>query len=387
MDVWAGSTKSSRAGSISDMLAAFPSPSLATPPSVRWPPSSMTKSSTTKGQVPPPLDSTNEGTPNKSKARKCCGMPVWIFVLLLVLVVLLVAAAVVIPITLVVLPRMRHRAISVESCEEKGLCDNGGTNVVVENSCCCVCANGFTGSTCINPPDNSCTFTDIYIGQSGFVYQNATVGSGLPRLFSDAASNFSILLDSKILLSRFSATNLTCAEENVLVTFGGTSQRRSLPMQFVMPNVDLVEKPRATSARIPIPTIASRRLAPREKVADTDSSNVATSNGILFATSTPVEQPAPTGAVAQPSSGSSPGEISSNGIPARAFDFARVAVLLVFQETSLNIAVAAHQRLRVALENPKTWNLSAVFATDSILVDFAKFTVTLANGTTVPRNV
>ncbi|MCJ1425375.1 hypothetical protein MMC29_003274 [Sticta canariensis] len=387
VDAWGGSTKSSRAGSISDMLAAFPSPSLATPPSVRWPPSSMTKSSTTKGQVPPPPDSTNEGAPSKSKVRKCCGMPVWVFVLLLALLVLLVAAAVVIPVTLIVLPRTRHRIVSVESCEEKGLCGNGGTNVVVDNSCSCVCANGFTGATCVNPPDESCTFTDIKIGRARTVYQNATVGSGLPRLFSDASHNFSILLDSTILLSRFSATNLTCTEENVLVTFGGTSQRRSLPMQLVMPNVDLVEKPRATSAQRLIPTIAPQRLALREDIAGTGSSDVATSNGILFATSTLVQEPSPTSTIAKPSSGPSSDGIPSNGIPDRAFDFARVAVLLVFQETSLNIAVAANQRLRVALENPKTWNLSAVFATDSILVDLAKFTVTLANGTTVGRNV
>ena len=387
MDGWAGSNKSSRAGSISDMLAAFPSPSLATPPSVRWPPSSMTKSSTTKGHVPPPPDSTHEGPPNTSKARKCCGMPVWIFVLLMALVVLLVAAAVVIPVTLIVLPRTRHKAISVESCEEKGLCGNGGTNVVVNNSCCCVCANGFTGTTCVHPPDDSCTFTDIRIGQARTVYQNATVGSGLPRLFADASYNFSIPLDSTILLSRFSATNLTCTEENVLVTFGGTSQRRSLPMQLVMPNVDLVEKPRATSAPRLIPAMAPEKLAPREEIVDKGSSDVATSNGILFATSTPGQESTATAAVTKPSSDPSSGGTSSRGIPARAFDFARVAVLLVFQETSLDIAVAANQRLRVALENPKTWNLSAVLATDSILVDFAKFTVKLANGTTVGRNV
>ncbi|MCJ1268733.1 hypothetical protein MMC22_008621 [Lobaria immixta] len=404
MDLLGGSTKSSRAGSISDMLAAFPSPSIATPPSVRWPPSSMTKSSTTKGQAPQLPDSKAEGAPHKSKARKCCGMPLWIFVLLLAIVVLLIAAAVVIPITLIVLPRMRHGAPSLASCKEKALCRNGGTNLVVDNSCGCVCANGFTGSTCINPPDESCIFTDIKIGGARTVYQNATVGSAIPRLFFGASSNFSIFLDSTTLLSRFSATNLTCIEENVLVTFDGKAQRRSLPMQFVMPNVDLVKKaPLPTAPQFPAHTIAPQRLAPRaESIAGTVSSDVATSNGILLAvtpTIVPEASPTisqstanPTGATSKPSpapssSPSPPGESTSNGIPVRAFDFARVAVLLIFQETNLNIAVSANQRLRFALENPKTWNLSAIFATDAILVDFAKFTVDLGNGTTVGGNV
>lgn len=396
VDIWGGSTKSSRAGSISDILAAFPSPSVATPPSIRWPPSSMTKSSTTKGHAPPPPDSTDEGALHKSKARKCCGMPVWIFVLLLAIFVLLVAAAVVIPVTLIVLPRIRHGPPSLASCK-KTVCGHGGTNVVVENSCRCVCANGFTGSTCIIPPDESCTFTDLKTGQGRTVYQNATVGSGLPRLFSGAQSNFSIPLDSSILLSRFSATNLTCAEENVLVTFNGKSQRRGLPMQFVIPNVDLVEKSRPATPPLPTPTIVLPRLAPRAaSLAGSTSSDVEPANSILLAPTTTVVPDAaptpsqvtanPTGTPNQPSSPSSPGPLTSNGIPVRAYDFARVAILLILQETSLNIAVAANQRLRDALEDPKTWNLSAVFATDTILVDFAKFTVNMGNGTIVGGN-
>lgn len=405
-DVWAGSTKSSRAGSISDILAAFPSPSLATPPSIRWPPSSMTKSSMTKGQVPPPPAPTDDGALHKSNARKCCGMPVWIFVLLLAIVVLLIAAAIVIPITLIVLPRVRHGAPSLASCKEKALCGKGGTYLVVDNACGCVCANGFTGPTCVNPPDKSCIFVDVKVGDGNAgnaVYQNATVGSGIPRLFSGARSNFSIVLDSTTLLSRFSATNLSCSDENVLVTFDEKAQRRSLPMQFVMPKVNSVEKTRPTTPQYPTPTIALQRLAPRaESLAGLPLRDIATSNGIILAaspTDVPEASPTPsqvivnpTGTITRPSSSpsttsSSPGEFTGNGIPVRAFEFARVAVLLIFQETSLNIAVLANKRLRVALENPKTWNLSAIFATDVILVDFAKFTVNLGNGTIVGGNV
>lgn len=397
MDVW-GSAKTSRTGSISDILAAFPSPSIATPSSIRWPPSSMTKSST-KAHGPPPPESVDESALHKSKARKCCGMPLWIFALALALVVLLVAAAVVIPITLIVLPRTRHGAPSLASCKEKARCGHGGSSVVADNSCGCVCANGFTGSNCANPRDQSCTWTDIKIGESRTVYQNATVGSGLPRLFFGAKSNFSIPLDSTTILSRFSATNLTCAEENVLVTFNGKAQRRNLPMQFVLPSVDLVETARPTPPPNPIPTAAPPRLARRDSDAASPPSDVVTSNGILFAaTSTPV----PAAAAPTPSSSSTcshatgtpqpvppppAGEpLTSNGIPVRAVDFARVAVLLVFQHTSLDVAVGANQRLRDALQNPRTFNLTAVFATDAILVDFARYTVDLGNGTVIGAN-
>lgn len=103
------SPRGSRPGSISDILAAFPSPSISTPtgdrPGSRWQ-SSKQKSGLSKTQNAAP------GSPisydEKHRSRKCCGMPIWAFALLTIILILLIAAAVIIPVTLIVLPKTIH---------------------------------------------------------------------------------------------------------------------------------------------------------------------------------------------------------------------------------------------------------------------------------------
>lgn len=391
MDILGASAKSSRAGSISDILAAFPSPSIGTPPSARWQSSTRTKSSMVRDQAPPMPDSKNEGGPKGSRSRKCCGMPVWVFVLLLAILVLLIAAAVVIPITLIVLPRTRNNPPSLASCKKNVPCGNGGTPVVADKSCGCICANGFTGKACATVRDQNCIFTDIDVGQSGYVYQNATVGNGIARLLAGAKSNFSIPLDSTILLSRFSSTNLSCTAENLLVTFNERSQRRSLPMQFVMPEIDLAEKasfllhPPLPQTTRP-PSHPHHHLPRVAALAQPAGGAAITSNDIIFAapsvtTYIPPSPATATGTSIEPSpSSSSPNDSSPESIPAKALDFARVVVLFVFQERNLNNAVAANKRLQTVLADPKTWNATPVPAADTILVDFSTWTVDLGNG-------
>ena len=391
MDILSASAKSSRAGSISDILAAFPSPSIGTPPSARWHSSTRTKSSLVRDQPPPLPDSKKEGGTKKSKSRKCCGMPVWVFILLLGILVLLIAAAVVIPITLIVLPRTRNNPTNLASCKKKFLCGNGGTNVVVDKSCRCICANGFTGAACATGRDQSCIFTDIKVGESRTVYQNATVGDGIARLLAGAKANFSIPLDSTILLSRFSSNNLSCEAENLLVTFNQNSQRRSLPMQFVIPEFDLAEKS-SFLIHPPLPQTTRPPSHPHHhlpRAAAADYGGAVTSNDIIFAASstppsdaTPTpSRPTATGTSVKPSpTSSSPNDSSSQGIPAKVLDFARVAVLFVFQEKTLNVAIAANKRLQTVLADPKTWNSTTVVSIDTILVDFSKWIVDLGNG-------
>lgn len=389
-----GSAKSSRAGSISDILAAFPSPSIVTPPSARWQTSTKTKSSLVRVQAPPMPDSKSEGGPTKSRSRKCCGMPLWVFLLLLGILVLLIAAAVVIPITLIVLPRMRNNPPSLASCKRNAHCDHGASHVVADRSCRCICANGYTGSTCATAGDQSCTFLDIDVGQTGFVYQNATVGNGIARVLAESRSNFSIPLDSSILLSRFSSSNLSCVAENLLVTFNGKF-RRSLPMQFVSPDIDLAEKPsfslHSALPQITRPPSNPHHHHPRIAALENPAGAAITSNDIVFAapsvtpndgaqTTSPTARPTATGSSVKPSS-NFPQDSNPQGIPAKALDFARVAVLFIFQEKTLNLAVAANTRLQAVLLDPTTWNTSAVFAADTVLVDFGKWTIDLGNGT------
>lgn len=403
------SQRNSRQNSISDILAAFPSPSIGTPRSLRW--QSTGKTTISKDPVPPlPEPKSKEGNPEKPKRRRCCGMPLWIFLLILGVLVLLIAAAVVIPITLIVLPRMRNKPPSLNSCKTSLPCNNGASNVVVDNSCRCICANGYTGQICTTVADQFCTFADIKLGEGRTVYQNATVGEGIARLFAGAKSQFNIPLDSTRLLSLFSYQNLSCSAESVLITFEGKPQRRSLPLQFVIPGLDLVQQapslqphPSSTS----IPTSSTSALPSQTTFMPTyepillPRAGPASSNGIIFAAPTDAPPDAPpdtsestptitsatgtaTAKNAKPSptaTSSSSSEYTSNGIPTKAFDFARTAVLFIFQEKTLSIAYEANSRLQSILSDSVRWNKTVQVAAATILVDFDKFTIDLGNGT------
>lgn len=399
------SQRNSRQNSISDILAAFPSPSIGTPRSLRW--QSTGKTTISKDPVPPlPEPKSKEGSSEKPKGRRCCGMPLWIFILILGILVLLIAAALVIPITLIVLPRIRNKPPSLKSCKTSLPCNNGASNVVVDNSCRCICANGYTGQICSTIADQSCTFADIKLGEGRTVYQNATVGSGIARLFAGAKSQFNIPLDSTRLLSLFSYQNLSCSAESILITFEGKSQRRSFPLQFVIPGMDLIqqEPPLQAHPSLTIPLTPSTSTLPSQTTFMPTYEPIlipragpASSNGIIFAapTDAPPDTPESTPTMtttpgtataknAKPSStpsSSSSSEYNSNGIPTKAFDFARTAVLFIFQEKTLSIAYEANSRLQSILSDPARWNKTVQVAAATILVDFDNFTIDLGNGT------
>lgn len=397
------SQRNSRQNSISDILAAFPSPSIGTPRSLRW--QSTGKTTISKDPVPPlPEPKSKEGNPEKPKGRRCCGMPLWIFLLILGILVLLIAAAIVIPITLIVLPRMRNKPPSLNSCKSSLPCNNGAVNVVVDNSCRCICANGFTGQICTTVADQSCTYADIRLGEGRTVYQNATVGEGIARLFAGGKSQFNIPLDSTRLLSLFSYQNLSCSAESVLITFEGKPQRRSLPLQFVIPRLDLVQQEQSLQPHPPftVTTMSSTSILPFQTLFIPTHEPIllpragpASSNGIIFAA--PTDAPSATSestpaitsttgtatakkAKASPTTTSS-FDYANNGIPTKAFDFARTAVLFIFQEKTLSIAYEANSRLQSILSDPVRWNKTIQVAAATILVDFDKFTIDLGNGT------
>ncbi|KAL8695556.1 MAG: hypothetical protein Q9224_003356, partial [Gallowayella concinna] len=220
------SRQPSRSESISDILAAFPSPSLATPTYDRGSP-----------RFPSPLARSGlhndyTATPDQSEygkgyqGRRCCGLPIWAFFLLCIILLLLIAAAIIIPITLIVLPRQNSNSggSSVDGCKRSFPCANGGMSVLEGSSCRCICMNGFTGASCNTPADSGCTTANIDIDKGKL--KNVTVGTSITRLITSADSNYSVPLDPSIVLSKFSSQNLTCTAENALVTFNGRPQRR-----------------------------------------------------------------------------------------------------------------------------------------------------------------
>ncbi|KAF2816865.1 uncharacterized protein BDZ99DRAFT_3447 [Mytilinidion resinicola] len=365
-------------GSLSDILASFPPPGLATPTG-DYSPNNRHMSRWPSGLAMAETASMGDAEPRKSerRRRRCCGMPLWAFILLLIVLLLLVAAAVVIPIVLIVLPRMRDNKHSASNpgatsqasqCAASLACQNGGVAIVnPDASCSCLCTNGFTGKTCTSGTDSGCTTQDV----DGI--KSATLGNALPRLLEDSQANYSIPLNASLILSLFSSTNLSCTSENALVTFNGLSSRS---VDFNLPLLNNVDSPPALSASIPAltPRPEARHIQVRQ--------DRATSNGLIIAAS------ATSPPTSTRTSGGSPAatETLATVNNATALDFARVGVLLVLQESrEINTAVAAQENLQTFFEGrgDNSDNAGSVDLGSNFSIDLVNLTISLSNGTIV----
>lgn len=301
-------------------------------------------------------------------------MPVWAFILLLIILLLLIAAAVVIPITLIVLPR-QHKSNSptLTSCQTSNPCGNGGTTVLVDKTCRCVCANGYVGFTCNTAGDSSCTTSDVPVTGTTGPFKNSTLGSSIPRILTAAQSNYSIPITSYTLLSLFSVSNLSCSSENALVTFNSQSQRRDLDFQPLASDAHLHHRRRILDLEEVIAQPTRTHRHPSHVLEARGAAQ--TSNDIIFAAPTGDSSPAATtSAPASPS--------DENTITSTVLDFARTAVLFIFQETSsLDITETALSKLKAMLDNGKTFDASDTSAGGNITVDLSAFTVGFGNGT------
>lgn len=204
--------------SISDILASFPPPALAqgkARPTSQWPlPGDFTHE--TEFSIRPP----------RREGRRLCGLPVWAFVLLVILALVVISAAVIVPLQLVNLYKGKNNnsaANALADCKQKSLCMNGGETIAMKDFCGCVCTNGFTGSTCSEKADSSCTTVDLKDEDDGKVkgIQNVTMGNALPRLFDIAFPFYNIQLDMAKVLAVFSNQSISCTAQNSLVTFNG----------------------------------------------------------------------------------------------------------------------------------------------------------------------
>ncbi|CAO2657415.1 Nn.00g035410.m01.CDS01 [Neocucurbitaria sp. VM-36] len=393
LDFWetgAPEKKDTRQSGLSDMLAAFPPPGQDTPlrsgtPNVannrmsKWPSAGI-------GSRTGMTDSGLSNEKPKTR-RRCCGMPMWTFVTLLIVLLFIIAAAVIIPVVLVVLPNQNksngnaaqdgqgsngsnnsntNTPILPEPTAKPGAnqcdgiitCQNSGVAILnSDRSCNCVCINGFTGRTCTNNDATGCTTTSI----SGAA-NNATMGSGIPRLIESAMDDFSIPLDATRILSIFSNLSLSCAAENALITFNGLASR-SVSQNFQAIDMKHVLQPTRSLPVLhhPHPAHSLPQLRKRQTVGDIPVSNAkdSTQSGSTSA---------------QP--------ISSN---VTALDFARVSVLLALQESGeLDAGASAQEAIQSFLTSNR--NGDAVGNTvnvDLFKVDLVDLTIEFKNGTTI----
>lgn len=308
-------------GSLSGILASFP------PPGAQTPSGSLANWSSRRQSAP--LPSNDGGSQTRPKQRRCCGIPLWLFILLCVLLLVLVAAAVVIPIVLVVLPNQNEDSSSSSSqsqatgtqasvlsqCAATLTCENGGqafpTTGSDDDSCKCLCVNSYTGPTCSSKSTAGCSSLAI----SG-MSENATIGDAIPRLFTLAESDFDLQLDARAVLGLFNEADLSCAAENALVSFDGKAKKQR------------------------------RSAAPQASETTSVHPAEATSNGVVFDS-----RPSPSkssDANSSPSPSASPMSTPAAKVDV---DFARAAVLYILQETSsLEEAESAQKALQENLE-------------------------------------
>ncbi|KAJ4374098.1 hypothetical protein N0V83_002837 [Neocucurbitaria cava] len=389
LDFWetgAPEKKDTRQSGLSDMLAAFPPPGQDTPLRSGTPNNRMSK--WPSAGVESRTGMTDSGLSNEKpkRRRRCCGMPMWTFVTLLIVLLFIIAAAVIIPVVLLVLPNQNKSngnaaqdssgsngnsngssttapslptaTAGADQCDGVITCQNGGVAILnSDRSCNCVCINGFTGRTCTNNDATGCTTTSI-TGAAN----NATMGSGIPRLIQNATDDFSVPLDATRILSIFSNLSLSCAAENALITFNGLASR-SVSQHLHAIDLKQVLHPTRSLPILhhPHPAHGLRQLEKRQTVGDTPSSNAKESSQ---SSSTDAEP------------------ISSN---VTAIDFARVGVLLALQESGeLDAAANAQEAIQTFLTNNRNGDsTSNTVNVDLFKLDLVNLTIEFTNGTTI----
>ena len=312
-------------GSISDILASFPPPGAVTPSGdLRQ----FDRQANPDARFPDDHPDTQREEPRR---RQCCGMSRRVFIWLCVVLVLIVAAAVVLPVIFVVLlPRQRNadnaaagpnQPAATDTCDAQNPCQNNGVSIgsLDADTCGCVCVDGFSGSDCSVGDDGSCTTFDVSGSSGEATYQNATLGSALPRLFESAESNFSIPLDASAIVSLFNREDVSCTSENAIITLNGLNQRRGLLLPEHHGHYQIA------------------RRGALKQVKDPE-----TANNI----EEPAPHPTPTPTSSTPSSSPSP-SASSPPVSDRTLDFARIAVLFILQETrDFKDATTANERIQ-----------------------------------------
>ncbi|KAI9163301.1 hypothetical protein HJFPF1_04907 [Paramyrothecium foliicola] len=358
-----------RRSGLSDMLAAFPPPVQTTrePRPLRgswfrgtsWPlapgrqeappgPSRLAQSPEMGGQ-------SKEGT--IKPARRCCGLPMWAFILVVVLGLAVIAVAIVIPLQFFVfktLGNQNNADQSLEQCRTTLVCKNGGTNVISQGVCSCICTNGFSGPDCTGDRSDACTTTNLVSSDASKNIQDVTLGRAIPRLIAEASANFSIPLSGTTILAKLNSGSLSCIAQNSLVTFNRQSTRIGDGSAAVQ---DVDEASGEVPLNLAGPPISFISLHPGESLTfdpprTTSSPTPSSAPGTTEQPSTVTPPPAPPPSSLPPTittsnpPTASPTLISAFTITEEMLDFGRVAVLFVLQEQTAESAVTAQTNLQ-----------------------------------------
>ncbi|KAJ6032326.1 hypothetical protein N7540_003058 [Penicillium herquei] len=387
-------------GSLSDILASFPNPSVITPDTrSSWPVFFGGGRSNLRNIEPlPSHDDLPEDLPPQ---RRCCGMPRKWFILLCILIFMVVVLAVLLPVFLVAVPRENAEN---HSCSHTTPCYHGGVSVSSGTECSCVCTDGYTGSQCTVVGDSSCVIAEV---DSGSVHENATMGSSIPSLLDQSESKFSIDLDPVTILALFSLRNISCESEDALVAFsevdvsGSSGNTRRSILSLVdtdvnstfqgKENIDVLKQP-ATSTRLdPVsPAMEARSLATSngiyyDKVATSEAGAASTKDDpesesatSAVSSTTSMTATAEATATATSTGASSTSTSSTANIPSGVLEFSRVAVLYILEKTgSIDSAKESETQIQTYLiESYQSASHPAVEVLGWYSLDFENKTIT-----------
>ncbi|KIW67218.1 hypothetical protein PV04_06484 [Phialophora macrospora] len=402
-------SNTNRHSTMSDMLSAFPAPAIGGTPTKRdtaWPLGEKSEAYASTTDL-------SRGRPAKQR-RKCCGLSLPVFIVVIITIIILVAAAVLIPIFLILVPKQHKNSNELSNCGTSHPCRNGGTSIVSNNACVCVCSNGFTGSQC-ETSGNADDCMTITLKDGNTEYKNATIGSSILPSLTDAQTRFDIPLNVSTILSVFSFNNLSCTSENSLVDFNSSALNQGTKAKrfFMVPGFE-PQPPPINSLPHP-PQITPRAEADcskehLERRQDGESAGTTTSNGIVFAQSSPTigpidpSIPVVTGVSTSTDSGTSTPTASATesasqgtsattgGAPASAtvtdeeLEFAKVVVLYVLQESqAVSVVVNAQQRIESFFTSQTSGNTTSAkvdvgLGNLLLTADFDKFSITKADG-------
>ena len=307
-----------------------------------------------------PDDSPDGEEPRKQK-RRCCGIPLWAFIILIILILCIIAAAVILPVFFLVLNKDDDNVAAqpaTEECRDQITCANGGTTVITQGKCMCICSFGFTGPDCGVPSAQGCTTTSL--NTPGSTVDDATVGQSIPRLLQSAQAEFGIPLSAIEVTSKFNDANLSCITQNALVTFDEPAVRveaglvnaaldpdlAEAAITTVLPDSDItltIDNPAITSGiDLVVSTFTSLPTFPASlsTVLDTTIKSRTPDK----ATEYPVVEP-PSSTTSAPSTTSSSRPTPTFTVNNEVLDFARIAVLFIFQEETLDDASTAQSSL------------------------------------------
>lgn len=339
---------------------------------------------------------------SEKKGRRCCGLPLWGFVLIVIIIIILIAAAVIIPIEFFVLRRNNTPATTTPAadtqCQNQLTCLNGGTNVVTNDICSCICSNGFTGFDCATSGAAGCTTTTVADSTSSSssdtdstnTITNATMGDAIPRLLTQASTNFAVSLSDTAILAKLNSGNLSCTSQNALVTFNGDdASSDSILSDAALAAAISDELERAevvNNVAVATLTIMAGQSSTLTLTVDASASTDPTTTVTITRTMTSEWTGQPTTTAAAPSSNTpspspstttataaNPTATAAFAVSDTVLDFARVGVLYVLQTDSLIEATTAQSALQSFFTAAKAGTATSAEASN----------VTLSNGNTI----